>query len=258
MAAWDAGNGSGSSSSSGRRGKRAVDLETAMKNMKLKESELDDVIVNEEEISQLEKEKRWLAVAKVNTRKTFSADAFKDTMKFAWRLAYEPDIREADDNLFVIQVFCVADWNRIMHQGPWIFRGLMVAIEEYDGKGKPEAVPLDRVYVWAQIHDTPDLYRKEPIIDQLARRIGQVKSVEMNPNRIFEGNYVRVRAKIVISEPLVRFTPLNLSGGKSDCFCQSNMRKLHISVRYAESWVISWRSVATASMVMTRSSMVSG
>ena len=49
-----------------------------MKNMKLKESELDDMIVNEEEISQLEKEKRWLAVAKVNTRKTFSADVFKD------------------------------------------------------------------------------------------------------------------------------------------------------------------------------------
>ena len=47
-AACDAGNGSGSSSSSGRRGKRVVDLETAMKNMKLKESELDDVIVGDE------------------------------------------------------------------------------------------------------------------------------------------------------------------------------------------------------------------
>uniref|UniRef100_N1R5A8 DUF4283 domain-containing protein n=1 Tax=Aegilops tauschii TaxID=37682 RepID=N1R5A8_AEGTA len=30
--------------------------------------------------------------------------------------------------------------NRLMHQGPWLFRGLMVSIEEYDGKGKPDKV----------------------------------------------------------------------------------------------------------------------
>jgi hypothetical protein len=50
------------------------------------------------------------------------------------------------------------------------------------------------------------------VLDQLARRIGQVKSVEMNPSRVFEGNYVRVRAKIKVADPLVGFTPLNIKG----------------------------------------------
>lgn len=172
-----------------KKGKNEIDLEKAMKNMKLKDSELDDVYVGEEEISELSKAARWLAVARVNTMKPFSADAFKDTMKFAWRLANEPEIREADDNLFVIQVFCLGDWNRIIHQGPWIFRGLMVIIEEYDGKGKPEMVQLDRTHVWAHIHDLPDLFRSEAIVHQLARRIGRVQSVEMNPKRLFEGNH---------------------------------------------------------------------
>lgn len=99
-----------------------------------------------------------------------------------------------------------------MHQGPWIFRELMVIIEEYDGKGRPGAVQLDRTHVWAQIHDLPELFRSQAIADQLARRIGQVKSVEMNPTRLFEGNYVRVRAKIKVDEPLTRFVPLNLNG----------------------------------------------
>lgn len=95
--------GSGSASA-GKKGMGAVNLEEAMKNMKLKDSELDDVFVGEEEISELSKAARWLAVARVNTRKPFSADAFRDTMKFAWRLANEPEIREAEDNLFVIQL----------------------------------------------------------------------------------------------------------------------------------------------------------
>ncbi|XBH89776.1 hypothetical protein VPH35_081604 [Triticum aestivum] len=204
MAGATSSNGGGSTSSGRRKGKTPIDLEAAMRNMKLKETELDDVIVGDEEIAELSKESRWLAVARVNTTKYFSAESFKNTMIFAWRLAHEPDIREADNNLFVV--------NKVMHQGPWIYRGLMVAIEEYDGKGKPDLVQLDRVHVWAQIHDTPELYRKEIIVDQLARRIGQVKSVEMNPNRVFEGNYVRVRAKIKLADPLVRFAPLNIKG----------------------------------------------
>ncbi|KAE8783713.1 hypothetical protein D1007_42807 [Hordeum vulgare] len=200
------------SSSGNRRGKAPIDLESEMKNMKLKESELDAVMVGEEEIAQFTQENRWLAVAKVNTTKTFNAESFKTTMKFILRLAQEPSIREADDNLFIVQVFYVGDWNRVMHQGPWIFRGLMVVLEEYDGKGKPHAVALERTYVWAQIHDTPELHRREGVLDQLARRIGQVKSVELNPARVFEGNYVRVQAKIKVGEPLVRFTPLKISG----------------------------------------------
>ncbi|XBJ12109.1 hypothetical protein VPH35_016693 [Triticum aestivum] len=212
MAGATPSNGGGSTSSGRRKGKTPIDLEAAMRNMKLKETELDDVIVGDEEIAELSKDARWLAVARVNTTKFFSVESFKNTMIFAWRLANEPEIREADDNLFIIQLFCLGDWNRVMHQGPWIYRGLMVAIEEYDGKGKPDLVQLDRVHVWAQIHDTPELYRKEMIVDQLARRVGQVKSVEMNPNRVFEGNYVRVRAKIKLVDPLVRFAPLNIKG----------------------------------------------
>lgn len=99
-----------------------------------------------------------------------------------------------------------------MFQGPWIFHGLMVLSKEFDGKRAPETVNLQRSSVWAQIHKIPDLYRKEPIVDQLARRIGIVRSVELNPTRYFEGNYVRVRASIDVSKPLIRWTPLNLAG----------------------------------------------
>jgi hypothetical protein len=70
------------------------------------------------------------------------------------------------------------------------------------------------VAVWAQIHSIPELYRESGIVDQLARRIGQVKSVEMNHQRFFEGDYVRVRAIIKVNEPLIRFAPLNLGGSK--------------------------------------------
>lgn len=80
----------------------------------MKDSELDDVFVSEEEIADLSKASRWLAVAKLNTCKFFSQNSFKDTMRYAWNLAHEPEIKELDDNLFVLQCFCLGDWNNIM------------------------------------------------------------------------------------------------------------------------------------------------
>lgn len=38
-----------------------------------------------------------------------------------------------------------------------------------------------------------------------------MKSAELNPTRLFEGNYVRVRAKIDVVESLTCFAPLNLN-----------------------------------------------
>ena len=69
MAGATSSNGGGSTSSGRRNGKTPIDLKAAMRNMKLKETELDDVIVGDEEIAELSKDARWLAVARVNTTK---------------------------------------------------------------------------------------------------------------------------------------------------------------------------------------------
>lgn len=173
------------------------------------------MFVGEEEIIDLSEVARWLTVAKVNTHKFFNRDSFKDTMGHAWNLMHEPEIREDSDYLFVIQCYCLGDWNKIMQHGLWIFRGLVVMIEEYDGKGIPGSVTLECISVWAQIHDITNLYRSQPKGDQLAQRIGQAKSIEMNLARVYEGNCVRVRAKIEVSNPLTRFTRLNVNGKES-------------------------------------------
>ena len=64
------------------------------------------------------------------------------------------------------------------------------------------------MYVWAQIHKIPEVYLHEPVVDQLARRIGKVKEFQMKPTLFYEGDYVRVRARVLTDKPLTRFTPL--------------------------------------------------
>ncbi|KAE8777735.1 Organic cation transporter protein [Hordeum vulgare] len=145
----------GSSSSSGWTGKN---LEDMLQHLDLKDGELDDVVVGEEEM------------------------------------------------------FCLGDWKKVVHGGPWLFRGMGLMVEEYDGKTNPAEVVLDGILVWGQIHGIPDMYSCTDIVDQLAWRIGRVKEIQLSPRLFYTGDYVRVRARILVGKPLTRVTALVVSG----------------------------------------------
>jgi hypothetical protein len=87
-------------------------------------------------------------------------------------------------------------------------------VEDYDGLGDPAEFVFSGLFVWAQIHGIPELYRKEEVVDDLARRIGKVKEVQMVPKLFFEGNYVRLRVRIEVAKPLLRFVSLTTPEGK--------------------------------------------
>jgi hypothetical protein len=50
------------------------------------------------------------------------------------------------------------------------------------------------------------------VIDDLARRVGKVKEVQMFPKLFYEGNYVRLRVMIDVRKPLMRFVSLAVEG----------------------------------------------
>ncbi|XP_020199593.1 uncharacterized protein [Aegilops tauschii subsp. strangulata] len=199
----------GGSSSAGWSGKK---LEEMLQHLDLKDDELDEVTVGEEESRKYEADARWLAIGKVNTTRIFSASSMFETMKSIWGLAQVPKYREAGENLYIFQMFCLGDWKKVVHGGPWLFRWMGMLIEDYDGKQDPASIVFDGLYVWAQIHNIPELYRKPEVVDQLARRIGRVKETQLSPRLFYEGDYVRIRARVLVNKPLTRVTPLNVVG----------------------------------------------
>ena len=62
-----------------------------------------------------------------------------------WELAHGLEMCEVDDNIFSFKFFGLGDWNKVMHQGPWLFKSLMVVIAEYDGLCNPSEVKLEHL-----------------------------------------------------------------------------------------------------------------
>ncbi|KAI4980410.1 hypothetical protein ZWY2020_020895 [Hordeum vulgare] len=132
------------------------DVQLLMKGLGLREEDLDDVVFDETEA--LMEAAQWIALARVNSAKTYSQYWFFRNMRSAWDLAQEVVFKPLEDNLYMVQFSCLGDWERVTQEGPWHFRGDAVIIKPYDGLAKPSSVPLDTVKIWAKIHDVPPLY----------------------------------------------------------------------------------------------------
>ncbi|CAN6323855.1 unnamed protein product [Urochloa humidicola] len=119
-------------SSSARSKKKEVDVGELLKKLRLNEAEREGVFLAKGEGETLPAMK-WMAAAKLLTVREFSEASLISTMKSAWGLAREASFRPIGKNLFVVQAFCLGDWKRIMEDGPWIFRGCALMLEEFDG-----------------------------------------------------------------------------------------------------------------------------
>jgi len=109
-----------------------VDVNTLLQKLQLNDAERDGVVLAKEERENLPKVK-WLAVAKLLTVKQFSDQSLSSTMMAAWNPTREVTFRPIARNLYMVQASCLGDWKRIMEDGPWLFRGCALMLEEYDG-----------------------------------------------------------------------------------------------------------------------------
>lgn len=65
----------------------------------------------------------------------------------AWDLAQDVKIQPLEDNLYTMQFACLGDWEIVMEEGPWTYRGNAVLLAPYDGFTKPLEIKLDTLEV---------------------------------------------------------------------------------------------------------------
>jgi hypothetical protein len=70
-----------------------------------------------------------------------------------------------------------------MDEGPWIFRGHAVLLEEYDGIMKLSKVKFKYLAAWIRIYDLPIGFRTKNIGHQLENKIGDFLKVDFDEDR---------------------------------------------------------------------------
>ena len=119
--------------------------------------------------------------------------------------------KAVEDNLFLVQMKCLGDWNRLMDGGPWHFRGSAVVFEEYDGFSNVHTYKLDKIPVWARIQGVLDgRMKKKELAEKVASKVGVLITVIVNEGQLNSTMYLRARVWIHLNKPLIRVVPITL------------------------------------------------
>ncbi|KAI5021200.1 hypothetical protein ZWY2020_055045 [Hordeum vulgare] len=181
------------------------DLEDFFDQLDINDEEFNDVEIDDEDPC-IKDNVRWLSLARVHIEKSFSQATFYKDMRAAWNHAQGVRFRPVGPNRFVVQASCLGDWERIMRQGPWLFRNMAVLLCPCNGFSRMEDVKVNHMPIWLHIHKLPDPYCKEGIVMKLFKDAGEILEMRLNGNT--HGDYVRVRVNHGINLPLTKFVSI--------------------------------------------------
>ncbi|XP_057453130.1 uncharacterized protein LOC130744991 [Lotus japonicus] len=128
----------------------------------------------------------------------------KETLRNLWRGFGTFEIRDIGPNLFTFRFDDKQDRDRVLLGGPWNYNHFVLVLKVLEVDESPSQVPLDRVPFWVQVHDMPVGLHTEEVARSLGVALGGFMDWDPSERR-GHGAFLRVKASVDVSKPLLRF-----------------------------------------------------
>jgi 14-3-3 protein epsilon len=138
-----------------------------------------------------------------------------------WRPVKGVAIKEARQGLFLFSFAHPLDMEGVLNGGPWTFDNNTLIMERVQIGMQIENIPLFHAAFWVQIHNLPTGLMKESVGKDLANYIGMFMEYDKNNNSNFWRQYMRVRVKVDVRQPLKKDTKVKNKAGE---WCTINFK----------------------------------
>jgi 14-3-3 protein epsilon len=168
--------------------------------------------LDEEEENQIDF--RWCLVGRFLSDRPIHVNSMKVTMADVWRPVKGVKIIEAKTGLFLFQFFHELDMEGVLQGGPWTFDNHMLIVERVQLGVQIENIPLYKVDFWVQVHNLPTGLMVEKVGRALANYIGLFVEYDKNNNSNFWRQYMRLRVRVDVRQPLKKEWKVKNKGGE--------------------------------------------
>jgi hypothetical protein len=169
-------------------------------------------------------ELRWCLVGRFLCERAIHFNSMKVRMADLWKPVKGVTIKEATAGKFLFHFAHPLDMEAVLNGGPWSFDNNMLLLEQVQIGMQVDQIPPSHVNMWVQVHMG---LMKEKNGIQLANYIGAFVEYDKNNNSSFWRQYMRLRVKVDVRQPLKRNTKVkNKEGGW--CEVQFKYEKLGI------------------------------
>jgi hypothetical protein len=174
---------------------------------------------DEEEAEQVDL--RWCLVGRFLCERAIHFNSMKVRMADLWKPVKGVTIKEATGGKFLFHFAHPLDMEAVLNGGPWSFDNNMLILEQMQLGMQVEQIPLHYVNLWVQVHNLPLGTMKEKNGIQLANYIGSFVEYDKNNNTSFWRQYMRLRVKLDVRQPLKQNTKVKNKDGE---WCNVNFK----------------------------------
>ncbi|XP_058746447.1 uncharacterized protein LOC131619359 [Vicia villosa] len=130
-----------------------------------------------------------------------------------WRPVKGVIIKQALEGLFLFQFSHKLDMEAALKGGSWTFGSHLLIIDRVQIGIQLEHIPIFHVEFWVQIHNLPAGFMLEKVGKTMANYIGTFVEYDKNNNSSFWRQYMRLRVKVDVRQPLKKNTRVKNKGG---------------------------------------------
>jgi hypothetical protein len=188
------------------------DLPKMWENLTLTEDEDVEAVIKLVELKKGENRGKACIIRKLLADRLVSKEALKTGMIQWWRMQGNLDFKVLGDNLFLVEFDKIRDKERVLEGRPWVFEGSLFLTEDFVGISQPTDYPFDKATFWVQITNLPLACMGWDISTKIGETMGSVEAVDTDGDGMGWGEYLRVKIRMDIIEPLPRGRKLNIEG----------------------------------------------
>ncbi|KAI4979006.1 hypothetical protein ZWY2020_015759 [Hordeum vulgare] len=144
------------------------------------------------------------AVGKLFSEKPVHAGIIGQTLGRIWCPIKGLECKELETNVFLFMFRQAAGWRRALEEGPWWFDKELLVMEEFDPEKTVDEYEFKLIPMWIRVFGLPLGQMNRDTSERIGADFHELVEVEVGPDGMAVGKYLRVKVKLNITIPLMR------------------------------------------------------
>jgi hypothetical protein len=159
------------------------------------------------------------ALGKVFSEKPASVDGLKATLGKIWCPLKGLQIKALGENIFLFSFSQASGKRKALENGPWMHHNDLVVVEDFDPDKSRDDYQFDFIPVWIHVLKLPLGRMNRETGEAVGDAAGEFLEVDVGEDGMAVGEYLRVKVKLNITNPLLRGMMVHVGADKREKWC---------------------------------------